>query len=441
MWAALAATIGLGLLAGPAPAQIASPAAPQTTHADWVAKPSGDDMAEAYPPLASAIGVTGHVMLHCRIATTGRTEDCQVVSEAPKGFGFGDAALKVAPLFRMAPSTTGGSAVASDVRIPIRFALPGAPAGRGEEGDAPAVVAALQVVALVLLTVILVPAAAALNDRLPRRRAPTAGIGPALSRGFDLVGPTVRRAPAPLAIYAGVLALSQILGPAPTAPGAMPDMAGFGRLLALMPLLLAGALLAQGGAYRVAFEGRGDPAFQLRRWGLQLGRVEGRLFLSGLVMLILVLVGEVAVGLVTLLAVFAVRAAAGGQASPALLALGPCLLLALGLLAAARLSTFVPAWVAEGGERLGAGWRATRACLAPPIIVWLVVALLMGAVVGGLATALGLVMQRLDPQAGRIAAGLIYGAAAVVFVPIRVGVSAYFYEALQASSTDAAAEA
>jgi TonB family protein len=432
MLAAWAATIGLGLLAaGTALAQEAPDGTPRATQADWVAKPSGDDMAEAYPPVAETLGVTGHVLLACKVATTGRVEDCQVTSETPPGFGFGAAALKVAPLFQMAPSTVGGSATVSTVRIPIRFALPRpdtpkAPVKAGEAADPAAAFTALQVVALVLLTIVSVPAAAALNDRLRRRGARTAGIGPALSRGFGLVGPALRRTPVPLAIYAGLVALSQIVGPA---PGPKPDMPGMGRLLAVMPLVLAGAMLAYGGAYRVAFQGRDDPAFRIRRLGLQIGRVEGRLFLSGLVTLILFLVGEVGLGV---LAFFAVRAAAGPGAPVIALAAGPCLLAATGLLMACRLSTFVPAWVAEGRERLGAGWGATRACLLPPMMVGLVVVLLMGVVLGGLAMPVRVVLEELVPGAGRVIAGLLYGALAVLFVPIRVGVSAYFYEALQA---------
>jgi hypothetical protein len=42
------------------------------------------------------------------------------------------------------------------------------------------------------------------------------------------------------------------------------------------------------------------------------------------------------------------------------------------------------------------------------------------------------VREELAPGTGRLVAGVLYGALAVLFVPIRVRVSAYFYEALQA---------
>ena len=448
VWAALAAAIGLGLLAAPALAQLATPAAPQAadlsqaepmdrlqaapqvTRIDWVAKPSGDKVAEAYPPIANALGVEGHAVLVCKVATTGRVEDCQVTSETPPGWGFGAAALKIAPLFQMAPSTVGGSATVSDVRIPIRFALPKPPtqAGRADQSNTlePGALTALEVMAVILLTLAAIPVVAALNDRWRRRGARAARIGPALGRGFGLVGPTLRRTPVPLMIYAAVMAVSQAVGPV---PGPNPDMAGLGRMLMMLPLAMAGWTLAEAGAFRVAFQNRGDPAFRIRRLGLQIGAVEGRVLLAMLVLMVLILIGEAALILLGVLSWLTIRTAP--QVPVFVLAIVPCLLLLAGVLMALRLNTFVAAWVAEGHERLAESWRATRACLLPPMLTGLIVAVLFSFISAGLVMPANIALLDAGPI-GRLGVGVVYGLQAALMIPVQVGIAAYFYEALQA---------
>ncbi len=62
--------------------------------------PTADDMAEAYPARAQRSGLSGTAMVNCVIAPQGALDDCRVVSEDPPGWGFGEASLKVAKLFR-----------------------------------------------------------------------------------------------------------------------------------------------------------------------------------------------------------------------------------------------------------------------------------------------------------------------------------------------------
>jgi len=94
------------------------------TNPDWVARPTGDDMARFYPPLASMIGISGSASLTCLVATSGELTDCRTTRELPPGLGFGAAALGASSLFRMKPQTVDGVPVAgARVNIPIRFLM------------------------------------------------------------------------------------------------------------------------------------------------------------------------------------------------------------------------------------------------------------------------------------------------------------------------------
>ncbi|MFN3228630.1 MAG: energy transducer TonB [Asticcacaulis sp.] len=92
----------------------------------WAALPDARDLERAYPPRALENGVEGSATLVCLVTTQGTLSACDVATESPAGQGFGKAALKLAPNFRMIPKTEDGVPVEGGVvRVPIRFTLEG----------------------------------------------------------------------------------------------------------------------------------------------------------------------------------------------------------------------------------------------------------------------------------------------------------------------------
>jgi|GEM_PF-1549269 TonB family protein len=109
----------------PPAAHLQRPAPGVLIQPDWVAKPTGDDLAALYPKDAAANQVEGRATIRCSVTTEGLLADCLVASEEPPGAGFGPAAVSMASRFRMRPMTKDGRPVGGGtVSIPIRFTLP-----------------------------------------------------------------------------------------------------------------------------------------------------------------------------------------------------------------------------------------------------------------------------------------------------------------------------
>ena len=88
----------------------------------WIRTPNGDDFARYYPARAARLGVGGRAVAHCRVSATGALVDCTVAEEDPPGFGFGEAALKIMPKFKMRPLVVNGvPSTGGEINIPIRF--------------------------------------------------------------------------------------------------------------------------------------------------------------------------------------------------------------------------------------------------------------------------------------------------------------------------------
>jgi TonB family protein len=103
---------------------VAEPSAAATPPplAHWTRMPSGDDIARVYPPRAEQMNRSGRAIINCSVTAQGTLSDCSIVSEDPPEFGFGEAALRLAHLFKMNPTTPSGVAVTdATVKIPIHF--------------------------------------------------------------------------------------------------------------------------------------------------------------------------------------------------------------------------------------------------------------------------------------------------------------------------------
>jgi TonB family protein len=128
--AAMLAAAGLsGAHAAPVPAAPAPSAVERAPEApDWLAAPSFEDLARAYPRAALEKGVSGQTEIRCTVKTDGGLADCTLVGETPADMGFGRASLSLAGQFRMKPEAVAAlPGTPPAVKIPIRWAIIASP--------------------------------------------------------------------------------------------------------------------------------------------------------------------------------------------------------------------------------------------------------------------------------------------------------------------------
>jgi TonB family protein len=94
---------------------------PAHTDADWLIKPTAENISRVYPSAAARDHVGGKVLLGCTADEDGYLSECAVLSETPKDLGFGNAALEVTAYMRMQPATNYGVPTRSPVRVPVAF--------------------------------------------------------------------------------------------------------------------------------------------------------------------------------------------------------------------------------------------------------------------------------------------------------------------------------
>ena len=102
------------LLAGPMAAE-----RPMVNQPAWLQTPSADDIGRV-TPLLPVLPAVVHVLMACRFTAQGQLEACTIKAEDPPGYGYGAAALALAPIFKMPDVDLDGRPVAGRmVQIPI----------------------------------------------------------------------------------------------------------------------------------------------------------------------------------------------------------------------------------------------------------------------------------------------------------------------------------
>lgn len=121
------AIVGLIALGGAGVVWAANPSAPRVVgKPDWVQKPTAKDLVGYYPKAAADAGKEGMAVIRCRVRPDGGLQACRVRKQSPAKYGFGEAALKLSPSFRMKVKDGDGRPTAgAAVIIPIKFALAG----------------------------------------------------------------------------------------------------------------------------------------------------------------------------------------------------------------------------------------------------------------------------------------------------------------------------
>lgn len=96
------------------------PALPTVTDPRWSRRPS--DLSRFYPARARAVGMEGEAVLDCAVSPQGALT-CVVAQETPAGWGFGEAAQRIAREHRMVPATREGQPVEARYRMRLPFQL------------------------------------------------------------------------------------------------------------------------------------------------------------------------------------------------------------------------------------------------------------------------------------------------------------------------------
>lgn len=100
-----------------------SPPAPAYIDATFLQRPDGADFERFYPRRALERGMSGNVVLDCTVASNGRLA-CAIASETPTGWGFGEASLRAAREFQVAPATADGHPTSGGrLRVPMSWRL------------------------------------------------------------------------------------------------------------------------------------------------------------------------------------------------------------------------------------------------------------------------------------------------------------------------------
>ncbi len=88
---------------------------------DWIHKPDNALILSVWPVGAYQARISGRATLSCKVDAHGLAEECDILSEDPKGRGFGAAALLLRPTFKLKPAMGPDGPITAMMNIPITF--------------------------------------------------------------------------------------------------------------------------------------------------------------------------------------------------------------------------------------------------------------------------------------------------------------------------------
>lgn len=103
--------------------EVLTGATPVVSNPAWTQIPTAGDFQATFPQAANGVNYV-RVVLVCHASDVGALGDCKVDREEPSGMGYGQAALALAPKFRVAAWSSDGQATyGAQVRVRIRYEL------------------------------------------------------------------------------------------------------------------------------------------------------------------------------------------------------------------------------------------------------------------------------------------------------------------------------
>ena len=94
-----------------------------TYRPDWQRKPTAEQMARYYPERAQRAEIGGTATIKCKVGAGGRVNSCVPVKEAPEGYDFGKAAVRLSAEFEMTPPPP-HLVDKKEITVPITFTVP-----------------------------------------------------------------------------------------------------------------------------------------------------------------------------------------------------------------------------------------------------------------------------------------------------------------------------
>jgi protein TonB len=89
-----------------------------------IVRPTREEIMHEYPRDALERGVSGRATVECEVVANGLLDHCRVLEEDPAGYGFGDAAVRLAFEHHVRPDADGRLPVGRRVDLPIEFIPP-----------------------------------------------------------------------------------------------------------------------------------------------------------------------------------------------------------------------------------------------------------------------------------------------------------------------------